>query len=125
MKKLVFYKCEICGNVVIKLIDKNVPVFCCGKIMQEIIPNTQEGAVEKHVPVVKQKENIISVSVGEVAHPMNEEHYITHIICESEKGFSVQTLSPNDKPECTFVLQDGDKLKNVYCNCNLHGIWKN
>ena len=125
MKKLVFYKCEICGNIAIKLVDKNVPIFCCGKAMQEIVPNTQEGATEKHIPVVNKNGNSVHVMVGQVSHPMNEDHYISHIICESEKGFSVHSLSPNDKPECTFVLREGDEVKNVYSMCNLHGLWRN
>ena len=35
MKKLVFYKCEICGNVAIKLVDSGVPMFCCGMPMSK------------------------------------------------------------------------------------------
>ena len=45
MKKLVFYKCEVCGNVALKLVDKGVPMFCCGQKMSEIKPNTVDGAV--------------------------------------------------------------------------------
>ena len=28
-----FYKCETCGNVIVKLVDSKVPVMCCGKKM--------------------------------------------------------------------------------------------
>ena len=24
------YRCETCGNIIIKLVDSNVPVVCCG-----------------------------------------------------------------------------------------------
>ena len=45
MKKLVFYKCQICGNVVVKLVDAGVPVFCCGQKMVVLDANTTDGAV--------------------------------------------------------------------------------
>ena len=35
-----FYKCETCGNVVVKLVDSKVPLVCCGSKMQELVPNT-------------------------------------------------------------------------------------
>ena len=45
------YKCEICGNIIEKVIDKGVPVMCCGKPMVELTANTSDGALEKHVPL--------------------------------------------------------------------------
>ena len=47
--------------------------------LTELTANTTDAAQEKHVPVVTIKENLIEVSVGSVAHPMLEEHYITGI----------------------------------------------
>ena len=68
-----FYKCEMCGNVVVKLVDSKVPIVCCGQKMQELVPNTVDASNEKHVPVVTRLENnTIKVEVGSVAHPMTE-----------------------------------------------------
>ena len=47
-----FFKCRHCGNVVEKVVDSGVPVVCCGKNMEELIPNTVEASGEKHIPVV-------------------------------------------------------------------------
>ena len=52
MKEPKFYKCAHCGNIITKIEDKGVPVFCCGQKMDELVPNTSDGAGEKHVPVV-------------------------------------------------------------------------
>ena len=52
-----FYKCEMCGNVVVKLVDSKVPVVCCGKPMVELKPNTVDASNEKHVPVVTRLDN--------------------------------------------------------------------
>ena len=72
-----FYKCETCGNVVIKLVDVGVPVVCCGKKMEELVPNTVDASNEKHVPVVTWIDNnTIKVEVGSVAHPMEAGHHI-------------------------------------------------
>lgn len=123
MKKLVFYKCNVCGNVVVKLVDKGVPLFCCGQMMQEVNVNSTDAAVEKHLPVVEQNGSALFVKVGEVEHPMTAEHYISHIIVLTDKGYYVRGLTPNDKPEVACTLAADEKLEKVYSICNLHGIW--
>ena len=69
-----FYICSHCGNIIAFVKDKGVPVICCGEKMKEIIPGTTDAAVEKHVPVISQEGNIVTVSVGSVEHPMNGYH---------------------------------------------------
>ena len=32
--------------------DSGVPLVCCGEKMSELVPNTTEGATEKHLPAV-------------------------------------------------------------------------
>lgn len=123
MKKLVFYRCNHCGNIAIKLVDKNVPLFCCGQMMTQISANTTDGAVEKHMPVVSRVGNVVSVKVGEVPHPMTEEHYISHIVAVTDRGFSVAELKPNESPEAKFTLNENESLQGVYAYCNLHGLW--
>lgn len=82
-----------------------------------------EGAGEKHLPVVKCDGDKVSVEVGSVAHPMTAEHLIEWIALETEKGVQIACLSPDDKPAAEFVLAGG-KPKAVYAYCNLHGLWK-
>ncbi|MBQ2993008.1 MAG: desulfoferrodoxin [Alistipes sp.] len=117
-----FYKCNHCGNVIEKVVDKGVPVVCCGERMQELIPNTVDASGEKHVPVVTQlDENTIKVEVGSVAHPMLEEHHIAFIYVETERGGIRVNLT--DKPEAVVYLGDERPIA-VYEYCNLHGLWK-
>lgn len=123
MKKLVFLKCNVCGNVVVKLVDKGVPLFCCGQMMQEVDVNSVDAAVEKHLPVVEQNDRVLHIKVGEVAHPMTTEHYISHIVILTDKGYYVRELTPLDKPEMAYTLSADEKLDRVYSICNLHGIW--
>lgn len=117
-----FYKCEMCGNVVVKLVDSKVPLMCCGKKMEELVPNTVDASNEKHVPVVTRLDNnTIKVEVGSVAHPMEAEHHIAFIYVETDKGGIKVDLT--DKPEAVIALGDAKAIA-VYEYCNLHGLWK-
>lgn len=118
-----FYKCETCGNIITKLNDSGVPVVCCGKPMTELIPGAVDAAQEKHVPAVTVDGAKVSVQVGEVEHPMLDEHYIQFIVLETSQGFQKKTLKPGEKPAAEFTVADGDKAVAVYEYCNLHGLW--
>lgn len=116
-----FYKCETCGNVVVKLVDTGVPIVCCGKKMEELVPNTVDASNEKHVPVVSWiNDNTIKVDVGSVAHPMEAAHHIAFIYVETDKGGIKIDLK--DKPEAVIALGDAKPIA-VYEYCNLHGLW--
>lgn len=117
-----FYRCAHCGNVIQKVVDKKVPVVCCGQRMEELVPGTVEASVEKHLPVVTVLEgNRIKVEVGSVAHPMLPEHHIAFIYVETENGGIRVDLG--DKPEAVIALGE-EKAVAVYEYCNLHGLWK-
>lgn len=118
-----FYRCEICGNIITKLNDSGVPVVCCGKPMTELVPGAVDAAQEKHVPAVTVSGNKVTVQVGEVEHPMLDEHYIQFIVLETKTGFQKKTLKPGDNPVAEFVLADGDSAVAAYEYCNLHGLW--
>ena len=119
-----FFKCEHCGNIIGMVNDSGVPVVCCGEKVKELVPNTEDAAQEKHVPVCEQKGNILEVTVGSVEHPMLEEHHIQWIAIETDKGRQRKTLNAGDAPKASFALLDGEKVLAVYAYCNLHGLWK-
>lgn len=123
MARVTFYVCKHCGNIIIKLHDSGVPVVCCGEKMAELVPNTVDAAVEKHVPVVTITGDKVDVKIGEVAHPMIEEHHIQWIYLVGEKTAQLVYLQPGDEPAASFVLVD-DEVVEVYEYCNLHGLWK-
>ena len=117
-----FFKCNHCGNVIVKLVDSKVPVVCCGEKMTELIANTVDASTEKHVPVVTMLDNCnMKVEVGSVAHPMLPEHHIAFIYVETENG-GIQ-INLTDKPEATVCTCNGKPIA-VYEYCNLHGLWK-
>ena len=121
--ELKFYRCEHCGQIVAIVKGTGVPVMCCGEAMKEIVPGTTDAAVEKHVPVFEVKGDVVSVKVGEVEHPMQDDHYIEWIALRTEQGNQRKALKPGDAPEACFRICDGDKVKAVYAYCNLHSLW--
>ena len=119
-----FFVCEICGNIIAMVKPSGVPVVCCGKPMKQIIPNTTDAAVEKHVPVWTKEGNLVKVQVGSTAHPMIAAHYIEWVSLQTKAGNQRKALAPEQAPEVTFALTDGDEVEAVYAYCNLHGLWK-
>jgi superoxide reductase len=118
-----FFRCEHCGNIVTHLEDSGVFLVCCGEPMKELVPGTTDAAKEKHVPVVEVEGDKVNVKVGEVPHPMTKEHLIQWIVLETNKGFHVRKLTPEDEPAACFTLND-EKAVAAYEYCNLHGLWK-
>lgn len=119
-----FYRCKHCGNLLTFLHASGVPVICCGEEMAELLPGTVDASLEKHVPVVETQGAEVHVKVGSVAHPMVAEHFIQWIALETNLGSQIKYLQPNQAPEASFVLAEGEKLVAVYEYCNLHGLWK-
>jgi len=119
-----FFICETCGNIIAVVKESGVPMMCCGKKMTEIKAGTTDAAVEKHVPVFEVKDNKVIVTVGEVEHPMVDEHYIEWIALCTNKGNQRKALKPGDKPSVCFALCEGEEVEAVYAYCNLHSLWK-
>lgn len=119
-----FFVCEHCGNMIAMVKDAGVPIMCCGQKMTELIPGTTDAAVEKHVPVYTVEGGKVLVTVGEVEHPMAEEHYIEWISLQTKSGNQRKVLNPGDAPKVCFALCEGDEVEAVYAYCNLHGLWK-
>jgi len=121
---MVFYKCEHCGNIIAYVDNKGVPVVCCGQEMTELIPGTVEASKEKHIPVITIEGQNVTVTIGEIEHPMLAEHYIDWIALQTKEGNQRKALVVGGKPEANFVICDTDEVVAAYAYCNLHGLWK-
>ena len=122
--ELKFYVCKTCGKIISIIKGTPVPTMCCGKPMEEIVAGSTDAAVEKHVPVYSVSDGKVTVDVGSVAHPMQEEHYIEWIAVQTKKGSQIKTLKPGDAPHAEFMLTADDEVEIVFAYCNLHGLWK-
>ena len=119
-----FFICSVCGNIIEMVESKGPKVVCCGKQMDELVTNTTEASVEKHIPVVEVNNNKVKVQVGSALHPMTQEHHISWIYLLTTQGGQRKYLEINGEPTIEFALTEDDKLLEVYAYCNLHGLWK-
>ncbi len=121
-EKLQVYKCEVCGNIVEVIHEGAGELVCCGQPMKLFVENTEDAAQEKHVPVIEKIDGGFKVSVGSVAHPMEEKHYIEWIELVADGRAYRQFLNPGDAPEAVFKIEAKKVTAREYCN--LHGLWK-
>jgi superoxide reductase len=115
------YKCNVCGNIVEVIHAGAGELVCCGQPMNLLVENTTDAATEKHVPVIEKTADGVKISVGSVAHPMQDDHFIEWIqILANGKSYR-KFLKPSDPPEAEFSVT-GDVTAREFCN--LHGLWK-
>lgn len=117
-----FYKCERCGNIIGVINGDADRIVCCGEKMTALKANSVDAATEKHVPVYEKEGNELIVKVGDVEHPMEEDHYIMWVAIVSEDKTMRVSLKPGQKPEVRLPYFEGATL---YAYCNKHGLWKN
>jgi len=116
------YRCARCGNVVELIHNGMGYLICCGEPMIRVEENVTDAAIEKHVPVIEQRGDAVTVTVGSVAHPMEESHFIEWIEVISDTGaVHRRHLSPGDTPSVTVTLEATRVRARAYCN--LHGLW--
>lgn len=113
MKKIQFYICPVCGNV-IQAIGKAV-ISCCGITLP---PLEIEDADEKHKVQLEKVEDEYYVSID---HPMTKEHYISFIAAVYDNGVELVKLYPESPAEARFKIS---RAKFVQVYCNHHGLFK-
>ena len=121
-ERLEVYKCDLCGNIVEVLHGGGGELICCGQPMKLFTENTVDAAKEKHVPVIEKVDGGYKVKVGDVAHPMEEKHYIEFVELIADGKVYRQFLNPGEAPEAVFCIEAAQVSAREYCN--LHGLWK-
>jgi superoxide reductase len=121
-EKLEIYKCEACGNIVEVVHGGGGELVCCGAPMNLLVENTVDAAKEKHVPVIEKVEGGVKVKVGDVAHPMEDKHYIEWVEIIADGKAYRQFLDPGQAPEAVFKIDAQNITAREFCN--LHGLWK-
>lgn len=125
MEILEFYKCNICGNLVQALVNGGGELVCCGKPMEKLeSQNNEEAVMEKHIPVFIKEDNQYEIRIGEVLHPMLEEHHIMFIqaVSEDKNNIQLKILHAGDEPK--MRLNEKPEKVTAYEYCNIHGLWE-
>lgn len=123
MADVTFYKCTACANMFVKVLEGPCTPVCCGEPCEELVAGSTDGAREKHVPAVTREDGKIVARIGEVDHPMVDEHYIQFVALAGKDRLEVRKLQPGAEPVATFA-DDGIEDATVYEYCNLHGLFK-
>lgn len=113
-------KCLKCGAIVkaIKNCEcEDCGIMCCGEAMQEVVANSVDAVVEKHVPTYELDGEVLKVRVN---HVMEEEHYIEWICLKTEDREEFVYLKTNEEAAATF---NNVKSGTLYAYCNKHGLW--
>ena len=117
------YKCEDCGNICQVLHPGASALECCGRNMSLLRPESVDAAREKHLPVIARDGDWVEVSVGSVAHPMTEGHYIEWIELVWDGPTSCRRfLKATEEPSGRFRV-DPQLRVSAFAYCNLHGLW--
>jgi len=119
------YRCKVCDNVIEVLQDGEGELVCCQVPMTLLEARKEDTGQEKHVPIVEKTEGGLLVKVGEVAHPMEENHCIDWIEVKADGNIYRQTLQPGDQPQAQFAL-DPDEVSQISVRsfCSIHGLWR-
>ena len=114
-------KCMKCGAIIRIIEDcnsKKDEIMCCGEKMVDVIPNSTDAAVEKHVPELSVVDNKL---VAKVNHVMDEDHFIEWICFKNGDLEKMVYFKPGNTAEARFCKTEGT---TVYAYCNKHGLWK-
>lgn len=123
MAKFDYYsvvQCKNSGNI--------IEVLCPGKDddvsqLNVIEAKTSGEGEPKHKPIITRVDDGYNVKVGEVEHPMDEDHYIAVIELIADGQIHKQYLKPGDKPEATFKIPEADDVVAREF-CTIHGLWQ-
>jgi len=116
------YKCNVCGNIV-EMVHAGVgELVCCGQPMVLRTENTEDAALEKHLPVIEKTDDGIKVTVGSTLHPMEDDHYIEWIEVIADGKAYREYLKPGGQPVAEFCVKADKITAREYCN--MHGLWQ-
>lgn len=121
-KRCEVYRCAVCGAVVEVVRGGGGTLYCCGQPMERMEEHAKDVGVEKHLPVVEKVEGGYRVKVGQVPHPMLDEHHIEWIELLTLQGVQRQLLPAAGKPEVVFQTEERPIAARAFCN--LHGLWR-
>ena len=117
------YRCNLCGNIVVVTTVGGGELSCCGQAMELLEPRQLEEGGVKHIPVIKKEDNKIVVEVGEVTHPMEDEHYIAFVELKVGDKSYFATFKPGEEPKAVFDVCAEPEECEALEYCTLHGLW--
>ena len=113
IKRMKFYVCPICGNIISAVGD--AVISCCGVPLPAL---EAEEADELHSVNVSEAEDDYFF---EFNHEMSRKHYISFAASVMDDRVNIIKLYPEGNAECRFPKR---KMRCIYYYCNRHGLFK-
>jgi len=113
MKRLNFYVCPVCGNVICA--TGEAVLSCCGVTL---IPETAELPDAEHTLKLETVEDEYFVSLD---HDMTRGHSISFIAAVRDNGYTLTKLYPEGNAEARFKIS---RTQSFYYYCNRHGLFR-
>lgn len=138
------YLCQICGHIEFSQPDGNCPVCLAPKEKFEAKENFLKtkgdgdsgGEPEKkHIPTITVVKTCglipaggctdVHVKIGEIEHPMKQDHFITFIEFFLDKKYLSRVYLTPEKlhPAAALHVNAPSGLLTAVEHCNLHGYW--
>ncbi len=112
MKRLKFYVCPKCGNILTSTGD--AALSCCSAKLNALCVQEHDNAHELHI------DNIDGEWYITFEHEMTKKHYISFIAYSDMNKLMLVKLYPEQSPEVRFPIMRGGKL---YWYCSRHGLF--
>lgn len=113
MKKMHFYVCPVCGNIVTSVGQGTFS--CCGITLFETEP---EVCDDNHAICFENMDGEYYVTMD---HPMSKKHYISFIAYVTSSGCEIVKLYPEQDVSVRF-RRNGHGM--IYAYCNRHGMFQ-
>lgn len=113
MKKLKFYVCPSCGNIITA--TGEAEISCCGLRMNAL---TAKQADNGHQLTVLPVENDYYITFD---HEMQKDHYLSFVAYVSYDRILLVKLYPEQSGEVRFPKMNGGML---YYGCSQHGLFR-
>lgn len=113
MKKVEFYVCPICGNIIASVGSGSFS--CCGISLPK---QDVEESDEKHCLKIETIENEYHVSMD---HPMDKKHYVSFLAYATSDTCEIVKLYPEQEISARFRKKGHGVF---YAYCNRHGLFQ-
>lgn len=112
MKKLKFYVCPACGNLITATAE--AAVSCCGKKLQPLVPRKAEERERLNTELIEQEYFVTS------DHEMEKDHYITFVALLTGDSLMLRKLYPEWNMQARLPRLGHGIL---VWNCSRHGLF--
>jgi DNA-binding XRE family transcriptional regulator/desulfoferrodoxin (superoxide reductase-like protein) len=120
LKRIKFYVCPNCGNVINNTGDADVS--CCGRKLSPLVAKTAD---DLHAATVEDTEGEYYITFN---HEMSKTHFISFVAYVTSDRVLLVKLYPEQSAAVWLPKMSGGTLQqrnnaNLYYYCNQHGLW--